>query len=152
MTARPSCVAALLTAALLLTYAGCPAPPEAGVDEIAWITSFPEALAAAQAAQKPLLIDFTADWCGFCHMLAEQSFPHPRIQALKDALVWARIDAEREEALFVKYQVQGLPTLVMVDGEGREITRLRGFVDGKNLANFIEQGLTKSRLLRPGSG
>jgi thioredoxin len=158
----------LLTATLLL-LAGCPPqagppPPSPGgavepppppppaapaVDNISWKTSLPDALAAAEAAGKPVVVDVWAEWCGPCHMLADESFPSAPVQALKDNFIWAKVDFDKHDDVAARYKVSSLPTILILKSNGQEVDRLVGFVPGPRLAGFLSQGLTKSRLLKP---
>lgn len=68
------------------------------------------------AADRPVLVDFWADWCRPCHMLApvleEIAAEHP------DDLLIAKVDADAHPELADAYGVQALPTLGLFrDGE-----------------------------------
>jgi thioredoxin 1 len=143
-------VAAAAVAAVITV--GCPAKGKLPVgDQIQWSTSFSETQAAAKAAHKPMAVDFCATWCGPCRMLAEMSFPSSKVQALKDRFVWARIDVDLNHDLAQKYQISSLPTVMVMDSDGKTFTKLVGFTDGDSLAGYLADALTKSRLVAPGT-
>ena len=76
-------------------------------------TTFDEALAASAT---PILVDFTADWCPPCRMIA------PILDELaaerSGRLAVAKVDVDAQPGLAVRYGVQSLPTLLLfVDGE-----------------------------------
>lgn len=120
-------------------------------DHLAWHTSFSEAQATAKAAHKPMAVDFYATWCGPCKKLAAESFPSSPVQALKDKFVWARIDVDKNQDLAQKYQITGLPTVMVMNGDGKPIDKLMGFTDGDSLAAYLAQALTKSFISKPES-
>lgn len=90
-------------------------------------------LARAKADGRPVLIDFTADWCIACKELEHRTFPDERVQAkMKDFLV-LRCDLtkqdEEAERIHKEWKIPGLPAIVFLDSSGEEIRplRLEGF-------------------------
>jgi len=79
----------------------------------------------------PVLVDFTAAWCGPCKML------DPVITQL--AQEWAgrvkvvKLDVDENAALAVQYQVMGVPTL-MLFVEGKPVQRLSGYQPKERIA------------------
>lgn len=58
----------------------------------------------------PVLVDFYADWCGPCHMMA------PTLDALasdrKGLILVLKVDTEKDPALATRFDIRGLPTVV----------------------------------------
>lgn len=80
-----------------------------------------------------VLVDFYADWCGPCKMLAPTV---AEIAAETDAAV-LKVDIDAHQDLAAKYQVQGVPTLYLFsDGEVTE--RMVGVQDKATLVGQIE--------------
>src|SRR5438270_2672656 len=81
----------------------------------------PEVLESAT----PVLVSFTAEWCGPCHMLA------PVVAQLNDE--WnglvkvGHLDADANTALVMQYEVLGLPTLILFKN-GQPVERLAGYM------------------------
>ena len=98
-----------------------------------WLTNIDAAKKSASESKKDLLIDFTgSDWCGWCIKLNDEVFKHDAFKTgVKDSFVLVEIDFPREKGklpedvrkrnteLGEKYAVQGYPTILLCDAEGK---------------------------------
>ena len=115
-----------------------PAPTATALPkEISWL-SYNDALAAAKRENKQVLIDFMAQWCGWCKRMETSVFPTPEVIALSRKYVFARVDVEREPSLAQKYKAGGLPTFVSVDANGREVKRAVGYQSPKEFVQAFQ--------------
>jgi len=122
----------------------------------AWTTDYKKAQQEAQTSHKLLLLDFTgSDWCGFCFQLDRAILSRSEFKdyASKN-LVLLEVDFPRRKAqsvetrkqnqeLAARYQVEGFPTLVVLDGEGKTLWRYDGLYMG-GIAAFLAE-LDKAR-------
>ncbi len=102
-----------------------------------------EVVAKALAAKekRPLMIDFTADWCGACKELAKHTFADPRVMEKAGHFVAVKIDATEDEQLEAAkktYGVVGLPTVLIFDSNGKERQRFTEFVPPDRFLTAIE--------------
>jgi thiol:disulfide interchange protein DsbD len=99
---------------------------------IAWSDFTEQALSDARAAGRPVLIDFQAVWCLPCREMERTTFRDPDVVRAAGAFATLRADVTEEDdrtaALMARFNVPGVPTYVLLDGEGRERQRLVGFV------------------------
>ncbi|HEX9780177.1 MAG TPA: cytochrome c biogenesis protein CcdA [bacterium] len=99
-----------------------------------WTPYTEAAFERARAERRPVIIDIYADWCIPCVELDHATFRHPDVvRALEHAATF-RVDATREvspdaERLLERYDVIGVPTVLLIgpDGEERAELRLMGF-------------------------
>ena len=85
---------------------------------------------------KPLLVDFFAEWCGPCKMMA------PMLKQAKDAVGDAvtiiKIDVDKNPQVAGTYGVQGVPTLILFKN-GEIKWRQSGVVPVQNLISVMKQ-------------
>jgi thioredoxin 1 len=81
-----------------------------------------------------VLVDFYADWCGPCKMLA----PVVETIAAETTATVAKVDVDQHQNLAREYQVQGVPTVYLF-ADGESVERLVGMQDEGTLRDLIEQ-------------
>ncbi|HMM61695.1 MAG TPA: thioredoxin family protein, partial [Candidatus Rifleibacterium sp.] len=116
--------------------------------ETFWQHDLQAALKEAAATGKPLFLDFRADWCTVCKDLELNVFPRPEIRSLLGRMVPVKIDAtspddEKVNALLKQFGIVGLPTLVILQPDGNEVTSLRtvGFISPEHLEKKLRAAL-----------
>jgi len=115
---------------------------------IRWSAYSEENLAQAAGQSKPVLIDFYADWCIPCKELDKLTFPQPEVVEMSRKFVMLKVDLTssrdpESERLKKKYQIKGVPTLVLLKADGSEAADLRivGFIKKEKLLIHMEQAL-----------
>ncbi len=83
----------------------------------------------------PVLVDFYADWCAPCKMM------NPILKELKnkmgESIIIIKIDAEKNPAAAIKYQVRGVPSLLLFQ-QGHILWQQSGVVQANQLQQIIE--------------
>ncbi len=98
---------------------------------ITWKPFSEEVLQQASRQNKPVILDFYADWCTPCRELEKVTFHHPDVVKLAGKkFVMVKVDVTQSgnpahDALLKHYAVKGVPTLVFLDARGKERTDLR---------------------------
>jgi len=102
--------------------------------ELAWVTKEADALAQAKEGKRPVVIDFTADWCAACKELARVTFTEPQVREQLDRFTLLKVDCTDDEdpavnEIRTRYKVAGLPTVIILDSELKERQRYTEFVE-----------------------
>ena len=85
-------------------------------------------------SDKPILVDFYADWCGPCQMMAKIL---KQVSAeMKEEIKVAKIDTEKYPAIASAHQIHALPTLVLFN-QGQPIDRIEGVLSAEQLASRV---------------
>jgi thiol:disulfide interchange protein DsbD len=122
---------------------------QAQKEAIDWVPYTNQSLAQLQKYDKPILIDFFADWCGACRELDDKTFSDAKVAETAKAFLMVRadftaLDAARD-ALMKKFKVSGLPTIVFVSADGTVLHNLRivGFLRPKGMLERMEAALSQ---------
>ena len=108
---------------------------------IRWERRFEDALKKARASHKPVIVDFWAQWCGWCHRLDKTTYVDPAVVKLAEGFVAVKVNTEgdpRETAVAIRYDVSNLPTIMVISPEGRPIARVNGFVGPGQFPRLLE--------------
>jgi thioredoxin-like negative regulator of GroEL len=132
----------IAAATFALLVAGGPAKQP----EVKWVRQWDAALKRAQQTKKPLLVDFWAEWCGWCHRLDQTTYVDPVVVKMSEDFVSVKVNTEgtpREVEVARHYDVTSLPTIAFLSPAGRVILRLNGFQGPGQFPRAIE--LAKER-------
>jgi thiol:disulfide interchange protein DsbD len=110
-----------------------------------WKTmSLTEAKMHASKTGQPLLIDFTASWCGACKELEKHTFASPDVAREAGRFLAVRVDASDDEDPSVQDMMKavgvvGLPTVIVFDSRGKEAVRYTDFVPPERFLSSISE-------------
>lgn len=99
----------------------------AQAEKINWETDFKKAQAMALESGKPLLLDFTADWCKPCRTMDKEFWVREDVVQAVKSFVAVKIDYVTEKFLVSRYGAQGIPFVAFTDPLGNTITSRQGF-------------------------
>ncbi len=100
-----------------------------------WLTDFKEAEKKAAASKKPIVVMFSASWCGPCKAMIARVYPDDSVKKTLKGFVPVYIDSEKHNDLATANDIRAYPTFVCFDSSGQEIGRKVG---GGNVEAFIE--------------
>jgi len=110
---------------------------------IAWTAFSEDALTRAVGSGRPVLIDFEAAWCLPCREMDRTTFRDPAVVRAAGRFATLRVDVttadDRVNDLMTRYQVPGVPTYVLLGGDGTERPRFVGFVSATDMARALSE-------------
>lgn len=112
-------------------------------EEVQWQTYDANTI---KQTDKPVMLDFYADWCIPCIELDRKTFTDDRIIEKTESFVRMKIDlthfdSKRAEKLRKQYDIAGVPTIVFLDSEGNEVEKARvvGFLNADNFLKRVHE-------------
>jgi thioredoxin 1 len=89
-------------------------------------------------SQRPVLVDFHADWCGPCKLLA--AILRQVKDELQDAIKIIKIDVDKNQLLATKYYVRSVPTMLLFKN-GKQVWRQSGILQKENIISLLKPHL-----------
>ncbi len=102
-----------------------------------------------EKSNKPILIDFSADWCAACKELEEITFPDPTVSSLMSNFTLLRVDvtnnSDSDKELMKKYGVVGPPAVIFYDSTKKELknNKMIGYKPPNEFIKILKKALGK---------
>ena len=116
--------------------------------EIKWITDLDSALTLAANTNKPIMIDFMADWCPPCKRMEDSTFSDKRVIDKAKSFITVRIDVDKNQDIANKYNSNankyggiGIPNMLFLDKNQKTIKHPIGFLDPENMIAYMDSVL-----------
>lgn len=123
------------------TAADEPGNATAAAEEVVWQTNYAKAFAESVETKRPVLIDFAASWCVPCRLMDKHTWSDAEVQqVLSEDIIPLKVDMDTTEVhpLVDRFEVEFVPTVLLVDPDGKIIFRA-GFVDAPQLLELLQQ-------------
>lgn len=108
--------------------------------------SYRSALAEAKKSGKPVIVVFSASWCGPCQQMKKNTYPSAEVTPMHDKFVWAYLDTDEEANAEVakQFKVAGIPHIEFLDKEGKSLGNQVGSAPAPAFAKTLEGILKKA--------
>ncbi|MGZ3407547.1 MAG: thioredoxin family protein, partial [Polyangia bacterium] len=134
---------AVMVCGIFGAIAGVLAPKhEAGAPLIAWVHGEDEGLKVARAQHRPALLDFYADWCLPCKELELKTFSRAEVARALTRFTLVKVNCTTDDdptvaAAKKRWGADTLPTLVLVDANGKIARRIDHFIQPEELLKLL---------------
>ncbi len=116
-------------------------------NQVKWLKDYGKAITLAKKLHRPVLIDFAASWCVPCSMMDKHTWPAEAVrEALDSKVIPLRIDMDGKSSarLIDQFKVEFVPTILLVDAEGKVLKR-EGFVNAEELLKMIRSNAVEAK-------
>jgi hypothetical protein len=139
--------------------AATPAPPAQGLriegapgEALAWAEFGPAIFARAKAEHRFVLLDGSAEWCHWCHVMEATTYHDAAVkQLLAEHFIAAKVDVDSSPDIEERYGAWGWPATVIFTSEGAEVGKYKGYVDPATFAEALRGVLTQSGKVQEGA-
>jgi thiol:disulfide interchange protein len=109
----------------LLVFAAVESPPVRG-EGLPWLFKYDEGVARAKETSRPMMVDFTADWCGACQEMEAEIFHHQDVRSrLATDFVLVKVDLDNKyepnQKAFAQQGFSGLPAVAFISPSGETL-------------------------------
>jgi thiol:disulfide interchange protein len=115
--------------------------------EVRWEKEWAAAFDRARAENKPVLVNFSAEWCVWCKHLETVTFADSKVATLlAGRVVPLNIDIDAAAPdLLRERRIEAPPTIVLIDIEGRELGRIPGYMPPTGFLKTVESFLESAQ-------
>ncbi len=85
-----------------------------------------EGIAQSRETGKPILLDFSAKWCGPCKHMERKVFPHPRVASELENWIFIKVDRDKHPELARSFAVTALPAYFLLSSDHEILSKSVG--------------------------
>ena len=113
--------------------------------------SYRGALSEAKKTGKPMILVFSASWCGPCQAMKKDVYPSAAVKEYHDKFVWAYLDVDdnSNEKAGKEFGVQGIPHIQFLDAAGKAVDKQVGSSSAESFAGTLAAVLKKAGTSAP---
>ena len=117
---------------------------QAAEAELPWRPFDAKVFQQARLEQKSVLLNLEAVWCHWCHVMEQQTYANPEVQALLlSRFILTKADQDARPDLAARYRDWGWPATIIFDSSGREISKSSGFMPPGEMLEVLQRALER---------
>jgi thioredoxin-like negative regulator of GroEL len=106
-----------------------------------WGTNYNFSLAEARGRQKPLLMYFTASWCGPCKLMARTTLTNKVVVDALASICCVAVDIDEQPDLAAKREIRAVPTFKLLSAKGDEVATSTGYQEPAQFLEWLTNGV-----------
>ncbi|MBX3189345.1 MAG: thioredoxin domain-containing protein [Labilithrix sp.] len=109
-------------------------------EELPWAAFSPETFARAKAERKYIVLDGSAEWCHWCHVMEATTYHDPEVRKILSAhFIAVKVDVDARPDLEERYGDWGWPATVMFSPDATEIGKYRGYIAPEKFREILRE-------------
>ncbi|HEX8790527.1 MAG TPA: DUF255 domain-containing protein [Polyangiaceae bacterium] len=127
-------------------------PSAAPKEALAWATLDAAMFAKAKAEHRFVVIDGSAEWCHWCHVMEATTYHDPEVRKLLDArFIAVKVDVDSRPDFEERYVDWGWPATVLMTADGAEIGKYKGYLPPEKFLEIL-QGVVDGEAAKSATG
>jgi thioredoxin-like negative regulator of GroEL len=110
-----------------------------------WGTNYNVSLAEARSRQRPLLVYFTASWCGPCKLMARTTFTNQTVLESLAAVCRVAVDIDQHPELAQQRDIRAVPTFKLLTSAGDEVATSTGYQEPTSFLEWLTKGMGEAK-------
>jgi thiol:disulfide interchange protein len=94
--------------------------------KLEFVQGYADGYQQARYRKRPMLVFFTASWCGYCHQMEAEAFNDGQVARLSRQFVCILVDADQEPDVCREFRIHGFPAIQFLTPQGVPLNRLVG--------------------------
>jgi uncharacterized protein YyaL (SSP411 family) len=128
------------------------APTGAPGEPLAWAEFGTEIFARAKAEHRFVVLDGSAEWCHWCHVMEATTYHDPTVRKLLDEhFIAAKVDVDSRPDIEERYGAWGWPATVIFTADGTEVGKYKGYIDPVSFADALRGVLAQGAVDNEGA-
>ena len=117
--------------------------------DVKWEKQYVKVLEQSKKDKKLVMVDVFTEWCGWCKKLDKDVYSNKEVaEALAKNFVAIKLNPEestKNKKVAAKFQVNGFPTIIFLDSNGKELSKIGGYVPADEFLKRLNEVVNKAK-------